>query len=89
MGGAVLVATFRMIRRGHVLTSCEVEAPTEHVAAQRARALAIEDVGRSEWVADHDAFDRTRDESREPDDYRDSADEAREERVHEPTQERP
>ena len=73
-----------MIRTTPVLVQCEVEAYNEAWAACEAQDLAIEDAKASKWVVDHDAFDRARDDSREPDDYRDAADEALDVELHEP-----
>ena len=56
------MATFRMIRRGLVMTSVQVEAANEIEAEAMARLMASEEGKRSRWRVDHDEFDRARDD---------------------------
>jgi hypothetical protein len=57
--------TYRMRRsKQRVLVWQEVEADNEAHAAELARLNAVSDAMQSEWFADHDAYDRTRE--REP-----------------------
>ena len=56
------MATFRMIRTGRALVSCNVEARDLEGARQEATKLAIADARTAQWRVDHDAFDRARDD---------------------------